>query len=221
MFDLESGIFDKDTVGSDSLKDLAPDPTGTGRRVRINSKGQVVEIIDESLEIAPRIFRGIFTKGSGFMDTEAGIQEITGDVKRSGSSPPYYYTEYRWVVPAKVTRFDLQLVGGGMGYREDVSQPGTDAKFYRHTRRAEPGETFILRVGHGTPSQSNSLLHTVAPSSLRNLDGSVVSISSGVRVDVANVTMLAEKCPYRTYGRGGQVSGSVGQDGLIIIEYYA
>lgn len=221
MFDLETGILSEGVVSSDSLKDIAPDPSGTGRRVRINSKGQVVEIVDETLEIAPRVFRAVFQKDSGVVDTDAGIQTLNGHVDISRTVAPYWFTEYEWVVPDNVSRVGVTMVGGGMGYKEDTVAAGSDSDFYRFNWIVYPGETLVVRVGHGMPNQSDPNLHRVSHSSVRAFDDSRSAITSGIASGVIAVYMPASDSPMPYFGRGGQSSGSSGQDGLVIIEYYA
>lgn len=221
MFDLETGTITPNSIGSDSLKDLSPDPTGTGRRVKVNRKGQVTEIVDEELNIAPRIFRTIFQKDSGIADLASGVETLKGVEKLSRSLHQYYFTEYKWIVPAEVTRIDVQMVGGGMGYKEDTTEAGDDSDFLRWNWTVIPGETLIARVGHGMPAESQSTLQAVSQSSLRSFDESKVAITPGPASDTLPILMVVEKCPYRTFGHGGQVSGEAGQDGLILIEYYA
>ena len=221
MFDLETGILSSGSVSSDSLMDLAPDPTGTGRRVKVNSKGLVVEIVDEDLAIAPRMFRAVFLKDSGVADTVAGVQQIQGHTDISRSVAPYWYTEYEWVVPDIVTRVGVTMIGGGMGYKENEPAAGSDANFYRFNWIVYPGETLIIRVGHGMPNQTDPNLHRVSQSSVRAYDNSRSAITSGIPSGTIAIYMEASDCPMPYFGRGGQSSGLYGNDGLVLIEYYA
>lgn len=221
MFDLDTGILSEGVVSSDSLKDIAPDPSGTGRRVRINSKGQVVEIVDETLEIAPRVFRAVFQKDSGVVDTDAGVDELTKEVKLSTSLHQYYYSEYRWVVPDTVSRISVQMTGGGMGYKEDLTQSGDDSNYQMFNWVVDPGETIIVRVGHGGAAKSIPGTHQLAHSSIRTFDDSKVATSAGKSAENLTVEVSASDGPWRGFGHGGQSSGATGQDGLVIIEYYA
>lgn len=221
MFDLETGLILPGSISSDSLKDLSPDPSGTGQRVRVSKKGQVTEIVSETNPIAPRIFRGVFLKDSGRVDTEAGVDDLTGVVDISLSAQAYWFTEYRWVVPEIVTRVAVSMSGGGMGYKEDVSQPGSNAHFLRVNWIVVPGDTLIVRVGHGMPPQTDPNLHTVSKSTIARFDGSKSLNTGGVTPTEISTRLPVERSPYRSYGRGGQTSGAYGQDGFVVIEFYA
>lgn len=221
MFDLDTGQVQKDSIGSASLVDLSPSPEGTGRRMKVNSKGQVTELLTEDLVTAPRIFRVILRKDSGVADTASGVDTLRGVIKESRSLKAYWFTEYEWIVPDKVTRINVSMVGGGMGYKENEPDVGDDSFFSRFDWIVEPGERLIIRVGHGMPPQTDPNLHIVAHSSIRSFDGTREVETDAPESDLLQLRMPAPENPYRIFGHGGQATTEYGQDGLVIIEYYA
>ena len=237
MFDCDTGLIEAAQIGSGSLVDLAPDPSGTGQQVRVNAKGQVVEIVSESFDIAPRLGIAYFTgngvdrNGStltavGYSDLVDGYtEEIKGGPSRNVLLKRV--TEYRWVVPDGVTRVKTIMCGGGGRYT--ASGNGYNGAYSELVLRVNPASTLIINVADGIASNASDSNTTVIGTSIEGAIGGThyAGAQEANRVAVtqhspgANVQINNYKGPLYPYGMGGTVDHPGGGPGLVILEWYA
>jgi len=206
-----------------ALKPITPDPSGTWKRTRVNSKGQVTHGDNLSTDDAPRIFRAVMfgeATTKSYMDTESSSVEmvpVTDTTPGSDFDIAFYpsqvlsFYKYTFVVPAKVKRIRALLVGRGINYGSSyVAARQREVSF-----ATTPGAILYIWVGNidGSPSRISNADQT------KYADSSNIIFPAGV--DFPDVT-VGHFAPYFIgYGNSGTVSSTTGGPGVVILEWYA
>ena len=222
-FIVDSGDLWDLSVPIAALKSITPDPSGTWKRTRVNSKGQITHGDNLSTDNAPRIFRAVYfgvAATKSYVDTENGSIEAVPEVDATpGSnfdnilypSQVLSFYQYTFVVPAKVKRVRAILVGRGIDYGSSyVAARQREVSF-----STTPGAILNIWVGNvdGSPSRISNADQT------KYADSSALVLPTGV--DFPDVT-VGHLTPYFVgYGNSGTVSSTTGGPGVVILEWYA
>lgn len=208
-----------------ALKSITPDPSGTWKRVTVNSKGQVIRGSNANTDDAPRIFRAVlFGQAStpSYMDTVSGVTQMVPEseatpntefdmVDYTGVSFSFY--KYAFVVPQKVYRIKATLVGYGLKYPDTI--PYVAARQRDVAFSTTPGS--ILKIWVGNTSGSPSRIANADQSKYAD-SGAIVSPPGPNFPDVT----VGYHAPYFVgYGTSGTVSSPEGGPGVVILEWYA
>lgn len=187
VFSLETGALKQNVVPYTSLLDLTPSPVGTWREVTVNSKGLVTAGSNPAeLAQVPRVFRGVFTAGSGgVVDTDNGVQNIadpgvstylgSGVYHQAYESGSQYYP-YAWTVPTGVRRITAWVIGGGGGAVSNGTtqkHSGASGEHRECTMPVTPGTTVSILVGGGGGG------HVATPISASGSPGGTSMVSTG------------------------------------------
>lgn len=208
-----------------ALKSITPDPSGTWKRVTVNSKGQIIRGSNANTDDAPRIFRAVMygqASTPSFMDTLSGVTEMVPEVEATPSTEfdkAFYATEnfsfykYSFVVPQKVYRIKATLVGYGLKYPDTT--PYVAARQRDVSFSTTPGSILKIWVGNtsGTPSRIANATQS------KYADSGAVVYPTGV--DFPDVTVGYHSPYFVGYGTSGTVSSTEGGPGVVILEWYA
>ena len=223
--------------------DLADDPSGKGQRVRVNSKGQIVEIISELEYTSPRSSLAYFTGASPEIGTNA-VAYIDDNEKNATVGPdkgvPYgdttdNQTLFKFIVPEFVTRINAILVEGGGRYIASgqagyTAGDGHTGGYSETVLRVRPFETLQIVVGDGADQNSayqindvgGTFIETQTQGTFRAGTSATDKTSSVLHKGKTNASPgLGYIRPYLPYGQGGTSGSQSGRGGLVILEWYA
>ncbi len=243
MFNCDSGTLKSSSIGPGSLMDLADDPSGKGQRVRVNSKGQIVEIISELEYTSPRSSLAYFTGASPGIGTNA-VAYIDDNEKNATVGPdkgvPYggttdNQTLFKFIVPEFVTRINAILVEGGGRYIASgqagyTAGDGHTGGYSETVLLVRPFETLQIVVGDGAAHNSayqindvgGTFIETQTQGTFRAGTSATDKTSSVLHKVKTNASPgLGYIRPYLPYGQGGTSGSQSGRGGLVILEWYA
>jgi len=240
MFNCDSGTLKSSSIGPGSLMDLADDPSGKGQRVRVNSKGQIVEIISELEYTSPRSSLAYFTGASPGIGTNA-VAYIDDNEKTAtvgpdvGEKSSTNQTLFKFIVPEFVTRINAILVEGGGRYIASgqagyTAGDGHTGGYSETVLRVRPFETLQIVVGDGADKESayqindvgGTFIETQTQGTFHAGTSATDSTSSVLHKIKTNASPgLGYIRPYLPYGQGGTSGSQSGRGGLVILEWYA
>lgn len=137
----ETGQLLDNVVGTASLKDLNPDPTGTWDQVDVNEKGQVTAGRTITPTIGARLHRWTYLFGGGW-DADGTPITAAGGMDTDGKT----ISTYSFVFPAGVTRIFVRVQGAG-GISSPGNGGGGGGGYCEATIDGSEGDVWLVWVG--------------------------------------------------------------------------
>lgn len=245
VFDPDSAQLKTSTVPHTALAPLSPDPAGVGyRRFTVDRKGRIIAGNTTPPSTAPRPFRAVFTTAYGRVDRESGFFDLpkskvsfphSGYPLLNDSAYVFSADKYLFVVPEGVNRVRYHLVGSGEGadQQSTPNEVGEGASAVEGTMKTIPGEVLEVFVAYGTPTHSGGASKAYGYSFIMSEDKTrLISNFGQILPGVAEMQGMPLVLPakhgriqsgsyYSDYGYGGELPTNNGNDGLIILDWYA
>ena len=171
----------------------------------------------------------------------AEVTSVTGTgIKYEYTADGFDWSTFAWTsdgsVAASEGLLDVLIVGGGMGYMNNLSNSGGGGSIVTNIVDVPSGGTLPIEVGLGKPAGNNFEQYTGTPSSLGEIHTGYAYAAGfsyyGTTTDnvpergepyPSNITGSPEtygggkKNSTSRYGDGGANSGNAGKDGVVIL----
>jgi hypothetical protein len=187
------------------------------------------------------VWKQVATSGLDGLGTWATLSRATGSPKRyEYPDSESTWVAYRWTAAGSVTMteglVDALLIGGGMGYMTNLSNPGGGGSVVTNIIRISSGGNLPIEIGVGKPAGNNYEQYTGTPTRLGEYHTGY-SYGAGFSYSGTTVSNVPERGePYPSsitgspetyaggkknsttrFGDGGVNGGNSGRNGVVIV----